>query len=167
MMMKTHCSPDITESPGQVHIVSSLLEHSLGSGAGPALQLLDVDEGSSHAPGHVSQGDHTHQVPVLQSPDEHVQEVDEGELDESSEHRHEADDDEDVQGGGVPHLRLSLASEPDGDNGEDSGGSQLSSCRRLLTLVSLHQPEGDPGAHDDDIQWNIHLQHQSSYSEDD
>ena len=34
--------------------------------------------------------------PVFQSADEHVQEVDEGELDERCEHRHEADDDEDV-----------------------------------------------------------------------
>ena len=34
--------------------------------------------------------------PVFQSADEHVQEVDEGELDEGSEHRHEADDDEHV-----------------------------------------------------------------------
>ena len=34
--------------------------------------------------------------PVFQSADEHVQEVYEGELDERCEHRHEADDDEDV-----------------------------------------------------------------------
>ena len=34
--------------------------------------------------------------PVFQSADKHVEEVDEGELDEGSEHRHEADDDEHV-----------------------------------------------------------------------
>ena len=157
MMMMTHFSPDITESPGQVHIVSSLLEHSLGSGAGPALQLLDVDEGSSHAPGHVSQGDHTHQVPVLQSPDEHVQEVDEGELNESSEHRHEADDDEDIQSRGVSDLRLGLATESYRDNSQDCSGSQLGPGRSFLTLVSLDQPEGDPGAHHDNVEGNIHL----------
>ena len=44
--------------------------------------------------------------PVFQSADEHVQEVDERELDEGSEHRHEADDDEHVQGGGVANLEL-------------------------------------------------------------
>ena len=43
-------------------------------------------------------------APVFESPDEHVEEVDEGELDERSEYGHEADDDEDVQCGGVPHL---------------------------------------------------------------
>ena len=41
---------------------------------------------------------------MFESPDEHVEEVDEGELDEGSEYGHEADDDEDVQCGGVPHL---------------------------------------------------------------
>ena len=45
--------------------------------------------------------------PVFQSADEHVQEVDEGELDERCEHRHEADDDEDVQCGGVANLCIS------------------------------------------------------------
>ena len=43
---------------------------------------------------------------MFQSADEHVQEVDERELDEGSEHRHEADDDEHVQGGGVANLEL-------------------------------------------------------------
>ena len=42
--------------------------------------------------------------PVLQSADEHVQEVDEGELDKRREHGHEADDDEHVQCGGITDL---------------------------------------------------------------
>ena len=44
--------------------------------------------------------------PVFQSADEHVEEVDEGELDEGREHRHEADDDEHVQCSGVANLDI-------------------------------------------------------------
>ena len=95
---------------------------------------------------------------MFQPPDEHVQEVDEGELYESSEHRHEADDDEHVKGGGVAHLGLGLAAKPDSDDGEDRGGAQLGPGGRLLALVRLDQPEGDPGAHHDDVQRNVDLE---------
>jgi hypothetical protein len=44
---------------------------------------------------------------VLQSPDEHVKEIDEGKLNQSSEDRHEADDDEHVQGCGITNLQHS------------------------------------------------------------
>ena len=47
---------------------------------------------------------HPHEVPMLESPDEHVKEVDEGKLDESSEDGHEAHDDKDVQCCGIGNL---------------------------------------------------------------
>jgi hypothetical protein len=40
----------------------------------------------------------------MRFPNKHVDEVDEWELDEGGEHGHEADDDEHVQGCGVPNL---------------------------------------------------------------
>ena len=95
--------------------------------------------------------------PVLQSPDEHVEEVDEGKLNEGGEDGHEADDDEDIQSCGVSDLRLGLASEPYRDNGQDCSGSQLGPGRSFLTLVSLDQPKCDPRTHHDDVQGNIHL----------
>ena len=41
------------------------------------------------------------------TPDEHVKEVDEGELNEGGEDGHEAHDDEDVEGSGISYLRSS------------------------------------------------------------
>ena len=120
--------------------------------------LLIIYQRCRHAPGHVPQCDHPHQVPVLQAPDEHVQEVDEGKLNESREDRHEADDDENIQCSGIAHLRLGLPSEADGDDGKDRGGSQLCSGWSLLALLCLDQPESDPGTHDDDVQRNVDLQ---------
>ena len=58
----------------------------------------------------------------------------------------------------VSHLRLGLAAEPDGDHGEHGGGAQLGAGGGLLALVRLNQPEGDPGAHHDDVQGHVHLQ---------
>lgn len=43
-----------------------------------------------------------------EQPDEHVEKVDERELDEGSEDGHEAEDDEDVQGGGIRNLGFKL-----------------------------------------------------------
>ena len=57
----------------------------------------------------------------------------------------------------VTHLGLGLASEADGDHGQDGGGPELGPCGRLLALVRLDQPEGDPGAHHDDVQRDVHL----------
>ena len=45
----------------------------------------------------------------------------------------------------VTHLGLGLAAEPDCDDGQDGGGTQLGPGGCLLPLVSLDQPEGDPG----------------------
>ena len=45
---------------------------------------------------------------IFAFPNEHVYEVDEGELDEGREHGDETDDDEDVQRGGITNL-MSLA----------------------------------------------------------
>ena len=42
---------------------------------------------------------------IFALPNEHVYEVDEGELDEGREHGDETDDDEDVQRGGITNLR--------------------------------------------------------------
>lgn len=58
----------------------------------------------------------------------------------------------------MTHLRLGLAAEPDGDHSEDGGGAELGPGGCLLSLVSLDQPEGDPGGHYDDVQGNVHLQ---------
>jgi hypothetical protein len=41
---------------------------------------------------------------VLQSPDKHVKEIDEGKFNQSSEDRHEANDDEHIQGCGITNL---------------------------------------------------------------
>ena len=57
----------------------------------------------------------------------------------------------------MTHLRLGLAAKPDGDHSEDGGGAELGPGGCLLALVSLDQPEGDPGAHHDDVQGNVHL----------
>ena len=122
----------------------------------------EIYQGCRHAPGHVLQCDHPHKVPVLQSPYEHVQEVDEGELNESREDRHEANDDENIQSSGIADLRFCLSSEANGDNSQDSGGSQLCSGWRLLALLCLDEPESDPGTHDDDVQGNVDLQHTQS-----
>ena len=121
--------------------------------------MVEIYQGGRHAPRHVLQGHHPHEVPVLQSPYEHVQEVDEGKLDESREDRHEADDDENIQSSGIAHLRFGLPSEADGDNSQDSRGSQLCSGRCLLALLCLDEPECDPGTHDDDVQGNVDLQY--------
>ena len=64
---------------------------------------------------------------MFQSADEHVQEVDERELDEGSEHRHEADDDEHVQGSGVANLEINDSlydsdSTSDNEDDDDSDG---------------------------------------------
>ena len=64
---------------------------------------------------------------MFQSADEHVQEVDERELDEGSEHRHEADDDEHVQGSGVANLEINDSlydsdSTCDNEDDDDSDG---------------------------------------------
>ena len=98
---------------------------------------------------------------MFQSPYEHVEEVDEGKLNESSEDRHEANDDENVESSGVADLRFGLPSEANGDDSQDSGGSQLCSGRRLLPFLCLDQPESDPGTHDNDVEWNINLQQTS------
>ena len=58
----------------------------------------------------------------------------------------------------VSHLRLCLAAEPDGDDCKHGGGAQLGAGGGLLALVRLDQPEGDPGAHHDDVQGHVHLQ---------
>ena len=58
----------------------------------------------------------------------------------------------------MAHLGLGLAAEPNGDHGQDGGCAKLGPGGCLLALVSLDQPEGDPGAHYDDVQWNIHLE---------
>ena len=96
---------------------------------------------------------------MLQSPYEHVQEVDEGKLNKSSEDRHEADDDENIQSSGVADLRFGLPSEANGDDSQDSCGAQLCSSGRLLAFLCLDQPERDPGTHDNDVQGNIDLRH--------
>ena len=102
---------------------------------------------------------------MLQSPYEHVQEVDEGKLNESSEDRHEANDDENIQSSGIAHLRFGLPSEANGNHRQDSCGSQLCSGRRLLAFLCLDQPECDPGAHDNDVQRNVDLQHTVTVSQ--
>ena len=61
----------------------------------------------------------------------------------------------------VTHLGLGLAAEPDGDDGQDGGGAQLGPGGGLLPLVSLDQPEGDPGGHHDDVQGDVHLQREN------
>ena len=77
---------------------------------------------------------------MFQSADEHVQEVDERELDEGSEHRHEADDDEHVQGSGVANLEINDSlydSDSDGtsdnkdDDDSDSDSPGAWPCRRI------------------------------------
>ena len=58
----------------------------------------------------------------------------------------------------VSHLRLCLAAESDCDDCKHGGGAQLGAGGGLLALVRLDQPEGDPGAHHDDVQGHVHLQ---------
>jgi hypothetical protein len=43
--------------------------------------------------------------------------------------------------GDVRYLRLGLAAESDGDDGEDGGGAQLRPRWRLLTFLGLHLHE--------------------------
>ena len=61
----------------------------------------------------------------------------------------------------VTHLGLGLPAEPDSDDGQDGGGAQLGPGGGLLPLVSLDQPEGDPGGHHDNVQGNVHLQREN------
>ena len=60
---------------------------------------------------------------MLQSPDEHVKEIDEGKLNQSSEDRHEADDDEHVQGCGITNLHHNLVSTSAETTGKEREGA--------------------------------------------
>ena len=71
---------------------------------GTSLQLIDVNQRSCHTPGHVIQCHHSYDVPVLESPDEHIKEIYEGKLNKGGEDRHEANDDKHVQRCSIPNL---------------------------------------------------------------
>ena len=146
----------VTESPADIYVIPCILKDILGTALG--LQGVYLDQRGRHASGHVCECHHTHQVPVLQSSDEHIEEIDEGELNQGCEHGHEANDNEDIQSCSVANLWLSLPSESNGDHSQHSGGSKLGSSRSFLAFLCLDQPEGDPGAHHDDVQGHVHLQ---------
>ena len=64
----------------------------------------DVDDRGRHGAGHVLHREDADEVAVLQAPDEQVDEVDGGELDEGGEDKNEAHYAEDVQCCNVANL---------------------------------------------------------------
>ena len=95
---------------------------------------------------------------LLHTPDVVVQEAQESKLRQGEEDRDEADDDEDIEGGGVGHLGLRLSAEADSDDGESACGPQAGPGGVLLAEVRLDQPEGHPGAHHDDGERDVDLE---------
>ena len=121
----------------------------------------------------------------LEAPDEDIDEVDEGELDEGAEDGDEAEDDEDVHGCRIAYLQCKVFGFSSSCNLMQPGvlfslQAQLSPlpgcmnlqaltwtimlmlilleeapCRSFSALFSAHEPERNPGGHHYYGQWNV------------
>ena len=78
--------------------------------------VVYLHQGGGNRRIHLLQGGVLSHVTKLQPPDEHVEEIDEGKLDESGEDGDETHDCEHVESRGVSDLGFGFSAESDGDN---------------------------------------------------